>query len=105
DETFAASYGQDATTLAFARIECHYFVHKGWLESEDQLLREAGRLAGIPGVIVQGRYDVVCPAQNAWDLHRAWPDSELIMVPDAGHSATEGSISKALVAATDRYAG
>jgi len=105
DETFAASYGQDATTLAFARIECHYFVHKGWLESEDQLLRDAGRLAGIPGVIVQGRYDVVCPAQNAWDLHRAWPDSELIIVPDAGHSATEGSISKALVAATDRYTG
>ncbi|HTL99364.1 MAG TPA: prolyl aminopeptidase [Holophagaceae bacterium] len=105
DETFAASYGQDATTLAFARIECHYFVHKGWLESEDQLLRDARRLAGIPGVIVQGRYDVVCPAQNAWDLHRAWPDSELIIVPDAGHSATEGSISKALVAATDRYTG
>ncbi|HXC16267.1 MAG TPA: prolyl aminopeptidase [Holophagaceae bacterium] len=105
DEAFAASYGQDATTLAFARIECHYFAHKGWLESEDQLLRDAPKLKGIPGIIVQGRYDCVCPPQNAWDLHQAWPDSELIMVPDAGHSATEWNISKALVAATDRYAG
>ena len=105
DEAFASTYGQDATTLAFARIECHYFLHKGWLESEDQLLRNASRLAGIPGVIVQGRYDVVCPMQNAWDLHQAWPDSELLVVPDAGHSATEWSVSKALVAATDRFAG
>ncbi|HET6330387.1 MAG TPA: prolyl aminopeptidase [Holophagaceae bacterium] len=105
DEAFAATYGQEATTLAFARIECHYFVHKGWLESEDQLLRDAGKLKGIPGAIVQGRYDCVCPPQNAWDLHLAWPDSELVMVPDAGHSATEWNISKALVAATDRYAG
>jgi proline iminopeptidase len=105
DEAFAASYGQDATTLAFARIECHYFVHKGWLESEDQLLRDAPGLSAIPGTIVQGRYDCVCPPQNAWDLHKAWPGSELVMVPDAGHSATEWNISKALVAATDRYAG
>lgn len=105
DEAFAATYGQDATTLAFARIECHYFMHKGWLESEDQLLRDAPKLKGVPGVIVQGRYDCVCPPQNAWDLHQAWPDSELVMVPDAGHSATEWNISKALVAATDRYAG
>ena len=105
DESFAASYGQDATTLAFARIECHYFVHKGWLECEDQLLRDAPKLKDIPGVIVQGRYDCVCPPQSAWDLHRAWPGSELLMIPDAGHSATEWNISKALVAATDRYAG
>jgi proline iminopeptidase len=105
DEAFAASYGQDATTLAFARIECHYFVHKGWLESEDQLLRDAPSLSSIPGTIVQGRYDCVCPPQNAWDLHKAWPGSELVMVPDAGHRATEWNISKALVAATDRYAG
>lgn len=105
DESFAASYGQDATTLAFARIECHYFVHKGWLETGDQLLRDAPKLKDIPGVIVQGHYDCVCPPQSAWDLHQAWPGSELVMVPDAGHSATEWNISKALVAATDRYAG
>ena len=105
DEAFTANYGQDATTLAFARIECHYFMHKGWLEREDQLLRDAPRLAGIPGLIVQGRYDCVCPPQNAWDLHQAWPGSELIIVPDAGHSATEPSVSRALVATTDRYAG
>lgn len=105
DEAFAASYGQDATTLAFARIECHYFVHKGWLAREDQLLAEAPKLRGIPGTIVQGRYDCVCPPQSAWDLHQAWPGSDLVIVPDAGHSATEWNISKALVAATDRYAG
>lgn len=105
DEAFTSSYGQDATTLAFARIECHYFVHKGWLEAEDQLLRDAPKLAGIPGVIVQGRYDCVCPPQSAWELHQAWPGSELVIAPDAGHSATEWTISKALVAATDRYAG
>ena len=105
DEAFTSSYGQDATTLAFARIECHYFVHKGWLEAEDQLLRDAPKLAGIPGVIVQGRYDCVCPPQSAWELHQAWPGSELVIAPDAGHSATEWSVSKALVAATDRYAG
>ncbi len=104
DESFTSGYGQDATTLAFARIECHYFMHKGWLEGEDQLLRDAPKLKGIPGVIVQGRYDIVCPAQNAWDLHQAWPDSELVIVPDAGHSATEWGVSKALVAATDRLA-
>lgn len=105
DDAFTSGYGQDATTLAFARIECHYFLHKGWLETEDQLLRDAPKLKGIPGVIVQSRYDIVCPAQNAWDLHSAWPGSELMIVPDAGHSATEPGVSKALVAATDRYAG
>jgi proline iminopeptidase len=105
DEAFTAGYGQDTTTLAFARIECHYFVNKGWLEAEDQLLRDAHKLRGIQGVIVQGRYDCVCPPQSAWDLHQAWPASELMIVPDAGHSATEWGISKALVAATDRYAG
>ena len=105
DEAFTSNYGQDATTLAFARIECHYFMHKGWLEREDQLLRDASKLKSLPGVIVQGRYDCVCPMQNAWDLHNAWPGSELVVVPDAGHSATENNVSKALVAATDRFAG
>ncbi len=105
DPVFAASYGQDDSTLAFARIECHYFVNKGFLEREDQLLADVGKIRHIPCVIVQGRYDMVCPMQNAWDLHRAWPESELIIVPDAGHSAMEPGNSKALVAATDRFAG
>lgn len=90
--------------VAFARIENQYFANRGWLE-EGQLLREAGRLAGIPGVIVQGRYDVCTPPRTAWDLHRAWPEAEFVMVPDAGHSGSEPGIVDALVRATDRLAG
>lgn len=104
DEAFAASFGADATTLAFARIEAHYFVNKGFFEHDDQLLRDVAKIRRIPGTIVQGRYDVVCPIMSAHDLHAAWPESELIVVPDAGHSAFEPGISRALVATTDRYA-
>ena len=89
---------------AFARIECHYFVNGGFME-EGRLLNDAGRIHNIPGVIVQGRYDVVCPVESAWELKQAWGDScELIVVPDAGHSAREPGIAAALVAATDRFA-
>ncbi|MFE2997743.1 prolyl aminopeptidase [Nocardia sp. NPDC059246] len=88
--------------LAFARIENHYFVNHGFLD-EGQLLRDIGRIAHIPGVIVQGRHDVVCPATSAWDLHRAWPGSELHLVPDAGHAALEPGITHHLVEATDKY--
>ncbi|MEM1417103.1 MAG: prolyl aminopeptidase [Myxococcota bacterium] len=88
---------------AFARIECHYFVNGGFMEEDGQLLRDAGRLAGIPGRIVQGRYDVVCPPTSAWELAKAWPDATLEIVPDAGHSALEPGIAKALVAATDGF--
>jgi len=102
DPDFIASYGQDDTTLAFARIECHYFLNKGWMD-EAQLLRDAHRLKGIPGSIVQGRYDLVCPMESAWALSQAWPEADLVIVPDAGHSATEPGISRALVAATDRF--
>ncbi|HJU84798.1 MAG TPA: prolyl aminopeptidase [Holophagaceae bacterium] len=104
DEAFAASYGQEDSTLAFARIEAHYFQHHGWLTSDDQLLRGVEKIRHIPAVIVQGRYDVVCPMTSAWALHRAWPESELVIVPDAGHSAYEPGNAKALVAATDRLA-
>ena len=89
---------------AFARIECHYFVNKGFFEPEDQLLRNADRIRHIPGVIVQGRYDVVCPMISAWELHRAWPEAELIVVPDAGHSMSEPGIRSALIDATDKFA-
>jgi proline iminopeptidase len=88
---------------AFARIECHYFVNRGFLRSDNQLLEDAWRLRDIPTVIVQGRYDVVCPMESAWALHRALPDAELVVVPDAGHSALEPGITRALVAATDRF--
>ncbi|MBE9101387.1 prolyl aminopeptidase [Vacuolonema iberomarrocanum] len=89
---------------AFARIECHYFVNKGFLETEDQLLRHVDRIRHLPAVIVQGRYDVVCPPVTAWELHRAWPEAEFIMIPDAGHSMNEPGIRTALLNATDRFA-
>jgi len=104
DEAFAANFGADATTLAFARIEAHYFANKGFFDADDQLLRDVGKIRKIPGTIVQGRYDVVCPMRSAWDLHRAWPEAELMITPDAGHSAFEVGNSRALVATTDRYA-
>jgi len=90
--------------IAIARIECHYFVNKGFFETDDQLLRNVGRIRDIPCTIVQGRYDVVCPMQSAWDLHKAWPEANLKIVPDAGHSAFEAGIAHELVLATDRYA-
>jgi proline iminopeptidase len=103
DPDFIASYGDEATTLAFARIECSYFLNRGWMD-EAQLLRDAPKLKGIPGAIVQGRYDMVCPIESAWALSKAWPEADLVIVPDAGHSAYEPGISRALVAATDRFA-
>jgi proline iminopeptidase len=97
-----AVFAQPKYALAFARIENHYFVHKGWLK-EGQLLRDAGKLAGIPGVIVQGRYDMATPATTAWELHQAWPESDLTIVPDAGHSFDEPGILDSLLEATDRF--
>ncbi len=92
-----------AEATAFARIENHYFVNEGWFR-EGQLIEDAGVLRGIPGVIVQGRFDVCTPAMTAWDLHRAWPEAELVIVPDASHSASEPGIARALREATDRFA-
>ena len=89
---------------AFARIECHYFVNGGFFESESQLLDGVEHIRHIPAAIVQGRYDVVCPMTSAWDLHRAWPEAELVVVDEAGHSATEEGITSALIEATDRFA-
>lgn len=89
--------------LAFASIENHYFVHHGFLD-DGQLLRDIDRIAHIPGVIVQGRYDVVCPMRSAWDLHRAWPSAELHIVDDAGHASFEPGIVDRLIGATDAFA-
>ena len=89
--------------LAFARIECHYFVHGGFFERDDQLLENIDRIRDIPCVIVHGRYDVVCPLANAWDLHRAWPEADLRITPDAGHSAFEPGNRHALLEATDGF--
>ncbi|MGV9710281.1 prolyl aminopeptidase [Gordonia sp. NPDC003424] len=89
--------------LAFASIENHYFVHHGFLD-DGQLLADIDRIAHIPGVIVQGRYDVVCPMRSAWDLHRAWPGAELHIVDDAGHASFEPGIKHQLICATDNFA-
>jgi proline iminopeptidase len=105
DAELIARTGGDEFSLAFARIEAHYFKHDAWLTGGRGLLENIGRVRHIPGVLVQGRYDVVCPAKSAWDLHAAWPESNLIIVPDAGHSASEPGIIHELVGATDRFAG
>ncbi len=89
--------------VALARIEAHYFVNGAFLASDDQLLRDVARVRHLPAVIVQGRYDMVCPAVSAWDLHRAWPGSRLVLVPAAGHSADEPGIVSALVDATEAW--
>lgn len=101
DPELVAHFDDDAVALAIARIEAHYFVN-GLFLAEDALLQGIARLRRIPGVIVQGRYDIVCPIRSADDLHRAWPEAEYVIVPDAGHSAREPGIARELVAATDR---
>jgi len=104
DAAAMRSMGGGRFALAFARIEAHYFVNRGFLERDDQLLRDVGRIRKIPAVIVQGRYDVVCPMRSAWDLHRAWPEAKLIVVPDAGHAMGETGIRRALIRETARFA-
>jgi proline iminopeptidase len=101
---YLAKFDNPDYAAAFARIEAHYFVNRGFLDSDDQLLRDVGRIRHLPAVIVQGRYDMVCPMRSAWDLHRAWPEAQLCVIGDAGHSAFEAGITRALVAATDRFA-
>jgi proline iminopeptidase len=103
-DAIAAARADEASAVAFSRIENHYFVNGGFME-EGRLIRDAAeKLSGIPGVIVQGRYDACTPPQTAWDLHRAWPEAEFFMIPDAGHAASEPGIVDALVRATDRFA-
>jgi proline iminopeptidase len=102
--TLINDFGNDAFALAFGRIECHYFINRGFFENDGQLLVGAQKLRGLPGIIVQGRYDVVTPAETAWALHRAWPEAEFEIIPDAGHTGTEPGITDALIRATDRFA-
>jgi proline iminopeptidase len=102
--SYLSKFDDPAYAAAFARIEAHYFVNRGFFEHDDQLLREIERVRAIPAVIVQGRYDMVCPMRSAWDLHRAWPEAQLRIVGDAGHSAFEAGITRELVAATDSFA-
>jgi proline iminopeptidase len=97
-------FGADRYAIAFARIECHYFLNRGFFARDGQLLEDAHRLSSIPGIIVHGRYDVCTPVKNAWDLKQAWPRAELEIVEDAGHAMTEPGITSRLVAATKHFA-
>lgn len=96
-------FSADQTAVAIARIECHYFINHAFFKSDDQLLQEAHKIQHIPTVIVHGRYDVVCPVKNAFDLHQVLPKAKFIVVPDAGHAADEPGIMNALVSATDDF--
>ena len=98
------SFAGDEFADAFARIECHYFTNKGFFKDEDQLLKNIDKIRHIPAIIVQGRYDVVCPMESAWELHRAWPEAKLEIIDDAGHSLSEKGITSALIESTERYA-
>jgi proline iminopeptidase len=98
----ADEFGSDAVSLGVGRLEAHYFRNQAFL-SDDQLIREVGRIRHLPAVIIQGRYDVVCPPKSAWRLHQAWPEASFQMIEDAGHAAFEPGIASALVAATERF--
>ncbi|MEA3641582.1 MAG: prolyl aminopeptidase [Lamprobacter sp.] len=103
DPDIRRSFSDERLALSLARIECHYFVHQAFLRP-NQLLEDASRLAEIPGVIVHGRYDLICPLRSAWELAAAWPQASLEVIADAGHAAFEPGIVRALVAATDQMA-
>lgn len=95
-------FDEAAQALAFARIECHYFINNAFFTTNNWILENIETIRKIPGWIVQGRYDVVCPARSAWDLHRAWPEAQFTIVPDAGHAASEIGTRSALIEATDK---
>jgi proline iminopeptidase len=98
----ASSSTKEHRNISIARLEAYYFKHHRF-SPDDWLLREAGRYRSIPGTIIHGAYDLICPPATAYDLHEAWPEAEYIIVPDAGHSALETGITRALLAATERY--
>lgn len=103
-EETMARFGEDEFAEAFARIECHYFVNGGFFERENQLIENVDKIRHLPSVIIQGRYDVVCPMITAWELHQAWQEAELMVIPDAGHSMSEPGIRTALLDTTDKFA-
>lgn len=103
DQSIIDDFSKPEMALALARIECHYFVNNCFFKTDNYLLEHVNRIRGIPGVIVHGRYDIVCPFVSAWDLHQAWPEAKLMTISDAGHAATEPGIANALIEATDSF--
>lgn len=103
NEAIVADFSADDVAIALARVECHYFVNHGFMQ-DNQLLDEVDKIRHIPAVIVQGRYDVVCPTVTAWELSQVWPEAELRIVADAGHAAFEPGNTHELIMATDKFA-
>ena len=103
DPALYANFTEDTLADSIARIECHYFIHNTFFDTDNWILENVHAIRHIPCIIVHGRYDIPCPIESAWELHRAWPEAELEIIPDAGHSATETKILDALVRATDRF--
>jgi proline iminopeptidase len=103
DNDIISRFGDDEFADAFARIECHYFTNKGFFSEDNYLLNNVDKIRQIPTVIVQGRYDVVCPAESAWELHRAFPEADFHLIADAGHSLSEKGITSKLIEYTDNW--
>ena len=103
DENFISDFSDDKFAEAFARIECHYFMNNCWFNSDNHLIENIHKIKHIPGVIIHGRYDIVCPVIQAWDLHKAWPEADLHIIPDAGHSIFEDGIKNKILEYTDRF--
>ena len=103
DQKTIDEFTEPEMAIALARIECHYFAYNCFFETDNYLLEHIDRIRHIPAVIVHGRYDIICPVMNAWDLHRAWPEASLKIIPDAGHASLEPGIASALVEATDSF--
>ncbi len=97
------SFTEDTTADAIARLECHYFMNKCFFKTDNWLIENVEKIRHIPSVIIHGRYDIICPFENAWDLHKAWPEAKLEIIPDAGHAAGEPGITDALVRASDAF--
>lgn len=103
DQDLVDQFSEPQMALALARIECHYFVNNCFFDTDNYLVENVGKIRDIPAVIVQGRYDIVCPMMSAWELHRAWPEAEFRVIPDAGHSVNEPGIASTLIEATDKF--
>jgi len=103
DPALYQQFTQDEHADALARIECHYFINQGFFKTDHLLLEHSGTLSKIPGCIIQGRYDMICPFESAWELHKAWPQAQFEVIKDAGHAASEPGITDALIRATDYF--
>ena len=103
DKDFIGDFSDEKFAEAFARIECHYFMNHAWFDSDNHLIENVDKIRHIPAVIVHGRYDIICPVENAWELHQAWPESELHIIPDAGHSIFEEGIKDKILEYTEKF--